>query len=651
MTAMAMKRFISRAVAAAAFVVLHQVMACAGIPQSLALAAAFGATSAASAYLPLAHGSDCRRATAVMGAFCAAWSASPLWGLAAWAFLQFACPQSLLWWPRALKSDTQCLEELAEMHRWASDNAAALRARAGHTFNSKIRYHNKGAEAKFYQRMKRDHDRYQGTPALAARLAELDALVGAGGDHEGASPAHTASAAPSRGFQAKTDAVCLEELDEMHQWAVVNASSLRARTGNCFHAKLRQLNKGDEKKFHNRMTKNQDRYLRSPALAARLDLLNAIVCAESGTAAAALAPLASTLQKDPADGGADLASASCLGDAAAASTVPVARRRKRPKTSVGSPQASHGVLAANQLTTTPGAASKRRLLDAVGDRGPLGAESAAGKQKKLRGEVATSQQTDPPTHVGQSEYFEAQQGAWCGMHALNNFLGGPFVDRAACRAAAQQLVRRHRGTGAVTLQDHLHPRTGWLSVDVMNILGAGQLGIHIDESHTDWAELQRGSDAAVLVNWNQTHWTVLQPWPRGGAPTHWRHTNSCTAGRGLRYGRGEYQHHEVAAVLQEIREASGGVTLHRVTRAFVGADAYLEPAGRRALLPAEDAVEEEVRMGDVAAGDVPSSEDRWPRGDTLKLVSFNVAGLEDELGDPAVRMDTIVTKVLVVKHC
>ncbi len=70
------------------------------------------------------------------------------------------------------------------------------------------------------------------------------------------------------------------------------------------------------------------------------------------------------------------------------------------------------------------------------------------------------------------------------------------------------------------------------------------------------------------------------------------------------------------------------------------------------MLPAEDAVEEEVRMGDVAAGDLASSEDRWPRGDTLKLVSFNVAGLEDELGDPAVRMEAIVTKVLVViRHC
>ncbi len=166
------------------------------------------------------------------------------------------------------------------------------------------------------------------------------------------------------------------------------------------------------------------------------------------------------------------------------------------------------------------------------------------------------------------------------MHALNNFLGGSFVDKDACRAAAGQLVRRHRGTGAVTLQDHLHTSTGWLSVDVMNILGAGQLGIHIDESPTDWAELLRGPHAAVLVNWNQAHWTVLQPWPRGVAPTHWRHTNSVTAGHGLRNGRGEYQHYEVEAVLQEIREASGGVTLHRVTRAVVGADVYLEPAGR-----------------------------------------------------------------------
>ncbi len=62
-------------------------------------------------------------------------------------------------------------------------------------------------------------------------------------------------------------------------------------------------------------------------------------------------------------------------------------------------------------------------------------------------------------------------------------------------------------------------------------------------------------------------------------------------------------------------------------------------------MPAEDAVEEDVRISDVNAGNVPSSEDRWPRGDTLKLVSHNVAGLEEEIGDPAVRMEAIVKGV------
>jgi hypothetical protein len=27
-------------------------------------------------------------------------------------------------------------------------------------------------------------------------------------------------------------------------------------------------------------------------------------------------------------------------------------------------------------------------------------------------------------------YFEKQDDAWCGMHALNNYLGGPYVDKA-----------------------------------------------------------------------------------------------------------------------------------------------------------------------------------------------------------------------------
>eukprot|EP00973_Karenia_brevis_P044216 6125916-Karenia_brevis.AAC.1 len=32
-----------------------------------------------------------------------------------------------------------------------------------------------------------------------------------------------------------------------------------------------------------------------------------------------------------------------------------------------------------------------------------------------------------------AEYLDIQQGAWCGMHALNNLMGGPYIDKDSCR--------------------------------------------------------------------------------------------------------------------------------------------------------------------------------------------------------------------------
>ena len=77
------------------------------------------------------------------------------------------------------------------------------------------------------------------------------------------------------------------------------------------------------------------------------------------------------------------------------------------------------------------------------------------------------------------DYFESQVGAWCGMHALNNLLGGPYVSQADCRSAALEVRRRLTQAGAGDVEDlaqHLNPETGWLSIDVINVLGAGLLG-------------------------------------------------------------------------------------------------------------------------------------------------------------------------------
>ena len=38
-------------------------------------------------------------------------------------------------------------------------------------------------------------------------------------------------------------------------------------------------------------------------------------------------------------------------------------------------------------------------------------------------------------------YFETQEGAWCGKHALNNLKEGPFVTCEACGLAVRQAVQ------------------------------------------------------------------------------------------------------------------------------------------------------------------------------------------------------------------
>ena len=76
-------------------------------------------------------------------------------------------------------------------------------------------------------------------------------------------------------------------------------------------------------------------------------------------------------------------------------------------------------------------------------------------------------------------YFDMQVGAWCGVHALNNLLGGPYVTQEECRFAARQVCRQLSQAGAgdtEAMEEHLDPSTGWLSLDVINLLVSGLLG-------------------------------------------------------------------------------------------------------------------------------------------------------------------------------
>ena len=73
------------------------------------------------------------------------------------------------------------------------------------------------------------------------------------------------------------------------------------------------------------------------------------------------------------------------------------------------------------------------------------------------------------------------------------------------------------------ISNHLDPLTGWLSIDVINVLGQANLGLHVEAARVSWPDgLRRQQDGAALVNWNKRHWTVLQRDPSGDG---WMHTN------------------------------------------------------------------------------------------------------------------------------
>ena len=198
----------------------------------------------------------------------------------------------------------------------------------------------------------------------------------------------------------------------------------------------------------------------------------------------------------------------------------------------GSSSAASGV--AVSLSTSSGSGQARDSSSAAS-----GVQESSFNRMKTDLQKAASSSikgaADPPLHSGPYDHFERQSSAWCGMHALNNLLRGPMVDKEACRLAARQ-VRDSLG-GADLESAHLDPQTGFLSIDVINLLGSANLGIHVEETPTAWEVLRHCHGARALINWNQSHWTVLEAWPPD-APTRWRHTNSIErVSSSLRYGR------------------------------------------------------------------------------------------------------------------
>ena len=173
------------------------------------------------------------------------------------------------------------------------------------------------------------------------------------------------------------------------------------------------------------------------------------------------------------------------------------------------------------------------------------------------------------------------------MHALNNYLQGPYVTRTACRTAAAIVSTNLSQVGGSDAEDyarHLHPETGWLSIDVINVLGA-TLGIEVEGTPMTAISLLQGCEVDCLMNCNNQHWTVLQQ--RGGNGP-WLHTDSI-AGSSPHSGRAQIERpHQLRELLAGLQVRYGRCSLHRIKRCSGEAGLhFLETEGMQAHLPAE----------------------------------------------------------------
>ena len=240
------------------------------------------------------------------------------------------------------------------------------------------------------------------------------------------------------------------------------------------------------------------------------------------------------------------------------------------------------------------------VTDARGsDASSTGCAASSSQGERAGAGVAKKRKTSGTSgEAARGVYFEEQDDAWCGMHALNHFLGGPYVTKPDCKAAARQIAEQLSqvaGGDREDLAQHLHPDTGWLSIDVINRLGSTRPEpFHVDEASVPWEVLQHVGSCAALVNWSNQHWTLLE---RDAEAGMWRHTNSFL-GPGLRHGRRTdlASPKIVQDLLDEIVAQCGSVSLHRIGQAVEDGSQFLEAAGLRASAPP-----------DIFAGDQPEA--------------------------------------------
>eukprot|EP00438_Fugacium_kawagutii_P006898 Skav221022 [mRNA] locus=scaffold576:9721:10623:+ [translate_table: standard] len=109
-------------------------------------------------------------------------------------------------------------------------------------------------------------------------------------------------------------------------------------------------------------------------------------------------------------------------------------------------------------------------------------------------------------------YFQRQQQAHCGMHALNNALGRAAFTPENMAEAAAQYLQEHVGIDEA-LDEHIRPG-GWYSAQVLYAaLFVQGYGLNLDEPVRTIEQAR--ATPSMVQNWGGRHWVVYRRGPTG----------------------------------------------------------------------------------------------------------------------------------------
>ena len=280
---------------------------------------------------------------------------------------------------------------------------------------------------------------------------------------------------------------------------------------------------------------------------------------------------------------------------------------------------------------------------------PASEPTSAMQQQPAVSEGLSQRQMVMDTEHHVMPYYEVQIDAWCGMRVISNYLGGPYCTRDECRSACERVVtalsEAAGGHGEDMIQ-HLDPETGWLSIDVINVLGQAQMGLHVEGNTVSLDTFLAEGAVGAFVNCNNHHWTLLVGHSCYGP---WIHTNSILEGQQSFHGRVETRERaDIEKIMADIARNYGSYSLHRVVEAGPGGDQFLEVAGRRAMLPPEEDVPPDMA--------IPSPTDCAEEADgreqidaqEVSVVTVNVDGMGDYARSATDRIAGILEEILKV---